>query len=80
VQFSDSFPTRIGDTANVLQAPVTGQFKPEQPLSSFVGGPARGSWTLFVTDTASTDVGTIDGFSLNLTYQYKVKPKKKKKK
>jgi hypothetical protein len=80
VSYSDAFTTPIatpGNTANA--APIVGSFRPEQPLAAFVGGPARGMWTLVVTDTAGEDVGTINALSLNLTYQYKVKPKKKKK-
>jgi len=80
VAFSDSFAIPIADTPNVGSDPVTGSFKPEQPLSSFAGGPARGFWTLLVTDCCggATTSGSVDAFSLNLTYKYK-KPKKKKK-
>ena len=79
VSFGDAFSIPIATPGNTTPgSPITGSFKPEQPLAAFVGGPARGNWTLVVTDTAADDVGTIDALSLNFTYQYKVKPKKKK--
>jgi hypothetical protein len=72
VQFGDQFPTPIaapGNTGN--DTPITGSFTPEQPLSTFIGGPARGFWTLIVQDIQPSDVGQINAFSLNFTYRYK---------
>jgi subtilisin-like proprotein convertase family protein len=81
VNYSDAFTTSISTPGNTVDdSPITGNFKPEQPLSTFVGGPARGFWTLVVTDVSGDDVGAINALSLNFTYQYKVKPKKKHKK
>jgi subtilisin-like proprotein convertase family protein len=77
VQFSDAFGTPIADVSTTSDDPITGQFKPEQPLSGFVGGPARGFWTLVVTDCCDDDIGILNAFSLNFTYSYK-KPAKKK--
>jgi subtilisin-like proprotein convertase family protein len=80
VLFGDAFPTSILTPGNtVSQSPITGSFKPEQPLSTVVGGPARGNWTFVVVDDASGDEGAINAVSLNLTYQYKALLKKKKK-
>jgi hypothetical protein len=77
VLFSDTFGTPIADPGNTGTNPITGSFRPEQPLSGFVGGPARGIWTLLVTGCCATpQVGTLDAFSLNLTYSFK-KPIKK---
>jgi len=72
--FSDSGGTAIGDGT----APFAGGFRPEAPLSVFVGGVASGIWTVLIADNASGDTGTIHAASLNLTYRYK-KPIKKKK-
>jgi hypothetical protein len=78
VRFGDSFPTSIAAPGNrALDAPITGSFSAEQPLSAFVGGPARGFWTLIVQDIVSQDVGQIDALSLNFTYRFKAKKKKK---
>jgi subtilisin-like proprotein convertase family protein len=77
VQFSDAFGTPIADVSKSGD-PITGAFKPDQLLSTFVGGPARGFWTLAVADCCSQDVGSVNAFSLSLTYSYK-KPAKKKK-
>jgi nifR3 family TIM-barrel protein len=79
VQFSDTAATSIVTPGNTANNPITGSFRPESPLSTFIGGPARGFWTLIVTDTSTPNVGSLDAASLNFTYQYKVKPKKKKK-
>jgi subtilisin-like proprotein convertase family protein len=79
VLFGDTFPTPIRTPGNTTTgSPITGSFQPEQPLSSFLGGAAKGNWTLFVADAAGGDVGTINAFSLNFSFKYKVAPKKKK--
>jgi hypothetical protein len=78
VQFGDAFQTSISTPGNSGNGtPITGSFKPEQPLSTFVGGPARGFWTLIVEDLQSPDIGTINALSLNFTYRYKVKRKRR---
>jgi hypothetical protein len=77
VQFGDAFTTSIttpGNTGN--DTPITGSFRPEQALSTFNGGPAKGFWTLIVQDTQPSDFGQINGLSLNFTYRYRVKSKK----
>jgi subtilisin-like proprotein convertase family protein len=78
VLFGDGFGTPINAPGNTGDNPISGSFKPEQPLSRFVGGPAKGNWTLVVTDEDNVDSGTINALSLNFTYQYKVPVKKKK--
>jgi hypothetical protein len=80
VDFGDSFATSIATPGNTgSDAPITGSFSPEQPLSTFVGGPARGFWTLIVQDIQFQDIGQIDALSLSFTYAYKAKKKKRKK-
>jgi subtilisin-like proprotein convertase family protein len=82
VSFSDAFTTPTTDIASgsgpPVIDPVTGQFKPLEPLSGFVGGPARGLWTLVVQDCCEEDTGSIDALSLQFTYTYKAPAKKKK--
>lgn len=78
VQFGDGFSTPITMPGNTgASAPITGSFRPEQALSTFVGGPARGFWTLIVQDVASPDIGQISAFSLSLSYRFKAKRKKR---
>jgi subtilisin-like proprotein convertase family protein len=48
--------------------PFTGTFKPDNPLSAFNGKIAAGAWRLYVQDLGLNDVGTIDHWTLNLTY------------
>jgi hypothetical protein len=72
VQFGDTFATSIATPGNAgVGTPLTGSFSPEQPLSAFAGGPARGFWTLIVQDVQNRDVGQINALSLNFTYRYK---------
>jgi subtilisin-like proprotein convertase family protein len=82
VQFADAFGAPISTPGNTGDNPVEGSFKPELPLGSLTGTQARGNWQLIVTDGAGGDDGSLDAFSLNVTYTYKalVKVKKKKKK
>jgi subtilisin-like proprotein convertase family protein len=49
-------------------APFTGRFKPQQPLSGFDGVQANGTWKLEVQDVGPGDVGTLDAWSVTLTY------------
>ena len=60
--FDDSAATSIIAGA----APFTGRFRPEQSLGSagFRGQAAGGSWTLKTVDTAATDVGTLNTWTL----------------
>ena len=79
VNFGDGFPTSIATPGNFgVSAPITGSFSPEQPLGTFVGGPARGVWTLIVQDVQFHDVGQIDALSLSLDYTYKAKKRRKR--
>lgn len=76
--------TLFSDTAGTAIAagtpPYAGSFRPEQPLSAVVGGPAAGLWALVVSDNVAADSGTVHAFSLNFTYSYLALVKKKKKK
>ncbi len=80
VLFGDTFPTPISsiDSQTTSDTPISGSFRPEHPLSGFLGGPARGFWTLVVTDCCLGDAGSVDALSLNLTYTYKVPAKKQR--
>jgi subtilisin-like proprotein convertase family protein len=79
VQFGDAFSTSITRPDNTGDdAPITGSFRPEQALSTFAGGPARGLWTLVVQDAIGGDVGQINALSLNVTYTYKARAKRKR--
>ena len=76
VLFTDSAAASITNPGNTGDNPIVGSFRPEQPLASFVGGPARGFWTLIVTDSLNQDFGVINAVSLHFTYKYKVGSKK----
>jgi subtilisin-like proprotein convertase family protein len=49
-------------------APFTGSFRPDGVLSSANGIHSIGAWKLKVVDSAGQDVGTINNWSLTLTY------------
>lgn len=61
----DEAPTEI-ETASSAQAPFTGRFRPNQPLSVFDGQDAAATWTITVSDNAATDAGSFVGANLNL--------------
>jgi subtilisin-like proprotein convertase family protein len=82
VRFADTFGTPISTLGDTDVNPITGDFKPEQPLAGLNGGQAGGNWQLLVADGAGGDDGSLNAFQLQFTYTYltevKVKPKKKK--
>ncbi len=49
-------------------APFTGSYRPETPLSSLNNLDAAGDWVLRVADRAGLDVGTLDSWTLTVTY------------
>ena len=63
-------PTFMDDQATTLisagTAPFAGSFRPESPLSALNGKPSNGTWNLRVQDVASSDVGTVYCFKLEL--------------
>jgi subtilisin-like proprotein convertase family protein len=62
--FDDEAATPISAGA----APFTGAFRPETVLSTADNLSAAGAWRFKVVDQAGQDVGTIDGWSLALTF------------
>ncbi|WP_043706410.1 proprotein convertase P-domain-containing protein, partial [Tenacibaculum ovolyticum] len=60
--FDDSAANPIGSGV----APFTGAFRPETPLSNFIGENPNGNWTLTVFDIDGGDVGTIDSFFIEI--------------
>ncbi|MHB8646092.1 MAG: S8 family serine peptidase, partial [Thermomicrobiales bacterium] len=60
--FDDAATTSIVDGI----APFTGSFRPEMPLSTFIGMPVAGTWKLFVSDNFAMDTGTLNTWSLNI--------------
>ena len=49
-------------------APFAGSFQPEGLLSDFDGEDPNGTWMLEVTDDAGGDTGTLNSWSITLTY------------
>ena len=47
-------------------APFTGTFSPLQPLSTFAGDEATGTWSLHAQDNAFIDTGTVRAFSVDV--------------
>ena len=72
-----TFDDAASNPISTAPTPFAGAFRPEQPLSLFNGGTARGAWTLTASDNAPLDNGTLHAASLTVTYSYK-QPKKKK--
>ncbi|MGE3241695.1 MAG: proprotein convertase P-domain-containing protein [Pirellulales bacterium] len=66
--FDDSAGTSIV-SVTAADAPFTGQFRPEMPLSAFIGNEEQGNWQLIVRDTSSDEqTGTLVSFQVNVQY------------
>ena len=69
---SDNFTnTTLDDEASTAissnAAPFTGTFRPSSPLSVLDSEDALGTWTLSITDSATDDQGTLNGWSIEVT-------------
>jgi subtilisin-like proprotein convertase family protein len=62
------FDDEAAEAISAGTAPFTGSFQPDEPLSAFDGRMAAGTWKLRVEDKAGADVGTIDSWSIELSY------------
>jgi subtilisin-like proprotein convertase family protein len=62
--FDDEATTPISSGA----APFTGSFRPESPLSVADNLSATGNWKFKVVDQIAQDTGTIDNWTLSITY------------
>jgi len=49
-------------------APFTGSYRPQTPLSTLYMGQVNGNWTLRVADLAEFDTGTFDNWTLSVDY------------
>lgn len=68
VTFSDSGAQgNIQSATGSSAAPLTGNYQPDQALSSFDGMSADGTWALFIADVSSPAQGTLESWSLNIT-------------
>ncbi len=66
--FDDSAGTSIV-SVTAANAPFTGRFRPEQPLSMFNGNEEEGNWMLVVRDTSNDEqTGTLLSFQVNVQY------------
>jgi subtilisin-like proprotein convertase family protein len=63
---TDSATSSIQNIA-IAGAPWTGSFTPEQPLSTFAGENANGTWILHMIDNVTIDTGSVRAFSLDTT-------------
>lgn len=48
------------------RAPITGRYRPEEPLSKVLGEPAAGEWRLLIQDVASGEGGWLEQWTLEL--------------
>jgi subtilisin-like proprotein convertase family protein len=60
--FDDSAALAIN--AGYAYAPYTGSFRPQEPLSAFLGQQVAGDWILTATDMEAGDSGVINNWSL----------------
>ncbi|MCI0450222.1 MAG: S8 family serine peptidase, partial [Chlorobi bacterium] len=69
----DSYVNTIFDDSSVIPiisgtAPFTGSFRPETPLTVFNTELVYGTWILQLTDDAAGDFGTLDSWTIAITY------------
>jgi uncharacterized repeat protein (TIGR01451 family) len=62
VRFDDAASTLVGGPQ-----PVSGTYRPEQPLTTLIGEDPFGTWTLTAGDDAATDALCLAGFDLEVT-------------
>jgi len=64
--------TTLNDSTSTLisngSAPFTGSFRPYKPLSQFQGLDPGGAWILKVYDRGTGNTGTLEAWSLDITY------------
>jgi subtilisin-like proprotein convertase family protein len=68
----DNYYSTVFDSNAVISissgsAPFTGTYRPESLLTAFNGQNSNGTWELKVVDSASSDTGSINNWTLNLT-------------
>jgi subtilisin-like proprotein convertase family protein len=63
-----TFDDGAGTAATAGTAPFSGSFQPEQPLATYAGRASAGTWTLHVADDLGGDVGTLECWSLILSF------------
>lgn len=51
---------------NTVPPAILGDFQPLEPLSTFIGEPATGTWTLTVNDDANQDGGSLISWGLEI--------------
>ncbi len=70
VWLSDDAATDIGSVPDdPNNRPVAGTFRPETPgVLAFDNVDASGTWTLSITDDSAGDFGTLQQWSLKITY------------
>jgi subtilisin-like proprotein convertase family protein len=66
VVFDDSATEPFANVEST-DAPFTGTWQPETPLSALLGSSVDGDWTFNVSDNAGADTGSIRAFSLHIT-------------
>ena len=66
VVFDDAAARPFAD-ATADDAPFTGSWRPDEPLSDLLSGSVDGIWTFHVVDAAPADTGSIRAVSLHLT-------------
>jgi len=63
---------RTGGSDDNIQGWYPSELTPEGDLGAFIGEPAAGDWTLWVSDNAGADTGTLNEWCLKLIYSVPV--------
>ena len=65
-EFDDS-AGRAFDNVSSLAAPITGTWRPAEPLAAFVGRPGDGTWRFSVADLQRSDSGVLRAVSVHVS-------------
>lgn len=67
ITLSDAAGTGIQSATQTENMPLTGTYQGVGSLAAFNGGPANGTWTLYVQDLSPGASGTLEGWDLDIT-------------
>lgn len=59
---------RTGSSADNIVGWYPSQLTPAQSLDAFIGQEMQGAWTLFVSDNAGSDIGTLNQWCVRIMY------------
>ncbi|WP_241492545.1 M36 family metallopeptidase [Lacinutrix himadriensis] len=72
--FDDEATTPVETACDSSEPTINGLFIPENPLSIFDGENTSGIWEIFISDSVSQDVGTLNSWGITFGYEVLATP------